>query len=72
MAKVLQYGTARDDEELELGVRCMAAAILDDQGRLVAGLSISSPADRLEEAWLERLKATATQISSALGYRIKA
>ena len=72
LAKVLQYGTARDDEELELGVRCMAAAILDDQGRLVAGLSISSPADRLEEAWLERLKATATQISSALGYRIKA
>ena len=51
-----QYGTARDDEELELGVRCMAAGILDDQGKLVAGLSISAPADRLEEAWLERLQ----------------
>ncbi len=72
LAKVLQYGTARDDEELELGVRCMAAAILDDQGRLVAGLSISSPADRLEEAWLTRLKDTASQISSALGHRNKA
>jgi DNA-binding IclR family transcriptional regulator len=71
LAKVLQYGTARDDEELEMGVRCMAAAILDDQGRLVAGLSISSPADRLEEAWLGRLKSTAAQISSALGHRIK-
>ena len=56
---VSQYGTARDDEELELGVRCMAAGILDDQGKLVAGLSISAPADRLEEAWLERLRATA-------------
>ncbi len=72
LAKVLQYGTARDDEELELGVRCMAAEILDDQGRLIAGLSISSPADRLEEAWLPRLKATAAQISSALGHRVKA
>mgnify|MGYP003694682387 CR=1 FL=1 len=51
-----QHGTARDDEELELGVRCMAAGILDDQGKLVAGLSISAPADRLEEAWLERLQ----------------
>ena len=30
-------GTARDDEELELGVRCMAAGIFDDQGKLVAG-----------------------------------
>ena len=59
-----QYGTARDDEELELGVRCMAAGILDDQGKLVAGLSISAPADRLEESWLERLRATAAQISA--------
>jgi len=69
LARVNQYGTARDDEELELGVRCMAAGILDDQGKLIAGLSISAPADRLEEGWLERLKATAAQISEALGHR---
>jgi DNA-binding IclR family transcriptional regulator len=69
LSKVLHHGTARDDEELELGVRCMAAGILDDQGKLVAGLSISAPADRLEEAWLDRLKATAAQISAALGHR---
>jgi DNA-binding IclR family transcriptional regulator len=69
LARVNQYGTARDDEELELGVRCMAAGILDDQGKLVAGLSISAPADRLEETWLERLRATAAQISATLGHR---
>lgn len=61
--------SARDDEELELGVRCMAASIFDDQGKLLAGLSISAPADRLEEAWMDRVKATAAQISAALGYR---
>jgi DNA-binding IclR family transcriptional regulator len=69
LARVQQTGIARDDEELELGVRCMAAGILDDQGKLVAGLSISAPADRLEEAWTERLRATAQQISAQLGYR---
>src|ERR1700712_4090674 len=69
LARVSQYGTARDDEELELGVRCMAASILDDQGKLVAGLSISAPADRLEDTRLERLKETAAQISTALGHR---
>lgn len=69
LSQVLQLGTARDDEELELGVRCMAAGILDDQGRLVAGLSISAPADRLEESWMEHLRATAAQISAALGHR---
>ena len=69
LARVRQTEIARDNEELELGVRCMAAGIRDDQGRLVAGLSISAPADRLEENWSDRLRDTASQISAALGYR---
>ena len=64
-----QYGIARDNEELELGVRCMAAGIYDDQNKLVAGLSISAPTDRLEEHWLTKLQATANEISTALGYK---
>jgi DNA-binding IclR family transcriptional regulator len=69
LALVRQRGVARDDEELELGVRCMAAGIYDDQAKLVAGLSISAPADRLEEGWISRLKETAAHISGSLGYR---
>ena len=69
LAQVSLTGVAHDNEELELGVRCMAAGILDDQSRLVAGLSISAPSDRLEESWLERLKSTAAFISEALGHR---
>jgi hypothetical protein len=68
LAKARQYGLARDNEELELGVRCMAAGIYDDQGKLVAGLSISAPADRLDEAWLPKLQATAQHISETLGH----
>ena len=71
LAKTRHSGVARDNEELELGVRCMAAGIYDDQARLVAGLSISSPADRLDEAWVPRLQATANEISAALGHRAK-
>jgi len=69
LAKVRQYQIARDNEELELGVRCMAAGIYDDQNKLVAGLSISAPADRLDESWLPKLQATAGAISAAMGYR---
>ena len=69
LAAVRAQGSARDDEELELGVRCMAAGVFDDQGKLLAGLSVSAPADRLEESWLEKVKGTAAQISAALGYR---
>ncbi len=69
LTQVRQLAVARDNEELELGVRCMAAGIFDDQGKLVAGLSISAPADRLEESWMERVKGTAAQISASLGHR---
>ena len=71
LSKARQYGIARDNEELELGVRCMAAGIYDDQKNLVAGLSISAPADRLDESWLPKLQATANEISAALGYTSK-
>ena len=71
LSKARQYGIARDNEELELGVRCMAAGIYDDQNLLVAGLSISAPADRLEEHWLPKLQATANAISAALGYKTR-
>ena len=47
---------------------CMAAGIYDDQGRLVAGLSVSAPADRLDESWITKLQATASEISAALGF----
>ncbi|WP_180684236.1 IclR family transcriptional regulator [Tepidicella baoligensis] len=69
LAQCRRLGVARDNEELEMGVRCMAAGIYDDQGKLVAGLSISAPADRIDENWLPKLQATAAQISAALGYR---
>jgi DNA-binding IclR family transcriptional regulator len=66
---VKSLGHARDDEELELGVSCMAAAILDDTGKLVAGLSLSAPTERMQDEWLKSLKDTATQISKSLGYK---
>ena len=68
LSQVRALGYARDNEELELGVRCMAAGIRDDSGRLIAGLSISAPTERLQEEWLEDLTNTAGQISSVLGY----
>ncbi len=68
LSKARQYGVARDNEELELGVRCIASGIYDDQGKLVAGLSISAPADRLDENWLAKLQATTRTISQALGH----
>ncbi|MGF7190805.1 DNA-binding IclR family transcriptional regulator [Robbsia andropogonis] len=65
---VREHACARDNEELEVGVRCIAAGVFDDTSRLVAGLSLSAPADRLQESWIAQLGETAGRISHALGY----
>jgi DNA-binding IclR family transcriptional regulator len=69
--QVRQLGHAHDNEELELGVSCVAAQILDDSGKLVAGLSLSSPTDRIQPEWLRLLQDTALQISKGMGYKPK-
>ena len=68
LSQVREDGYARDNEELELGVRCIAAGIHDDSGKLIAGLSISAPADRLQDTWIDALVETANRISDALGF----
>jgi DNA-binding IclR family transcriptional regulator len=47
----------------------MGTGIYDDQGKLVAGISISAPADRLDESWLPKLQVTTQAISYALGFK---
>ena len=72
LALVRRHGYARDNEELEMGVRCIAAGIYDDTGKLVAGLSISAPAERMQDEWISQLVSTARSISEALGYEAPA
>ena len=59
---------AYDREEAELGVACIGAPIRDAEGKLVAGLSISAPAERHKPDWAEALCAAAARIGAALGY----
>jgi DNA-binding IclR family transcriptional regulator len=61
-------GYAFDNEEAEKGVSCIGAGIYNDEGRLVAGLSVSAPSDRLDKAWAQQVRDTAEQISRAIGH----
>jgi DNA-binding IclR family transcriptional regulator len=69
LERIQRQGWATDSEEAELGVRCVAAAVRDDAGQLIAALSISSPADRMKPAWGPLVKESAERIARAVGHR---
>jgi len=66
--RVRRHGVAFDNEEAETGLRCIAAGIRDDTGELVAGISLSAPADRFNPDWAPLVRQTADQISHTIGY----
>lgn len=64
-------GYAMDEEEIELGLRCIGAPIFDGAGRVAAALAVSVPAMRMDAARIAelvpRLRAAAEDISRMLG-----
>jgi DNA-binding IclR family transcriptional regulator len=69
LERIRRNGYALDNEEAELGVRCIGAGVRNDSGSLVAGLSVSSPAERMKAAWSGLVRETAEKISRAIGHR---
>ncbi|HKJ95892.1 MAG TPA: IclR family transcriptional regulator [Gammaproteobacteria bacterium] len=61
-------GYARDRQETEEGVECIGVPVRDGSGRMIAGLSVSAPADRLREDWVSALQAAGLRLSERLGY----
>jgi DNA-binding IclR family transcriptional regulator len=75
MKKVKAAGYALDNEEEEVGVRCLGAPIFDHTGRVaaaisVAGTTVQLPWDQTEKV-AEIVRDTARKISWTLGYGIK-
>jgi DNA-binding IclR family transcriptional regulator len=69
LERIQRQGWATDNEEAEIGVRCVAAGIRDDGGALAAALSLSTPADRMKVQWGPLIKETADRISRTIGHR---
>lgn len=73
LEKIREQGYAFDDEELDLGVRCIAAPIRDYTRRIVGAISVSGPTMRVSNARAESelvpmvLKAS-EELSTRLGY----
>jgi len=70
---VRQRGCAIEDEESEIGVRCVAAPIRNDAAEVVAAVGVAGPVSRLSKkaltAFMPHVIATAEAISASLGHR---
>ncbi|HEX9023573.1 MAG TPA: IclR family transcriptional regulator [Geobacteraceae bacterium] len=70
---IAEQGYAIDDEELDLGVRCIGAPIRDYTRRIVGAVSISGPSmrltkERMENELIPMVVKAAEDISIRLGY----
>ncbi len=69
---IRRRGYGIDDEEHEVGVRCVAAPVRDNQANVIAALSISVPSARLDYRDIPRFGRiviqAADEISGRLGY----
>lgn len=72
LRRIREQGYALDDEECSLGLRCVAAPIVDHRGSVAAALSVSGPSQRLSPSTLQalagRVQAAARDISMRLGH----
>jgi IclR family transcriptional regulator, KDG regulon repressor len=70
---IRETGYAVDDEEIELGLKCIAAPIFNHQGNVIASISCAAPKVRLNEEKLPKviagIKSAATEVSRSLGYK---
>ncbi|MGE5509259.1 MAG: IclR family transcriptional regulator [Chitinophagales bacterium] len=73
LTETARRGYSLDLEEMEDGVRCIAAPVRNSFGRVVAAISVSGPSSRLSDEYLEAklipmVKGAAAQLSARLGY----
>lgn len=70
--KIRMQGYSLDNEECEIGAKCVAVPVKDFTGKAVAGISITGPISRMNEIITEKnieyLKETAHRASKKLGY----
>jgi len=66
LAAVRERRFAIDDEEHEIGLRCIAAAIVDEHGRPVAAVSLSGPTARLTDDEVAKLGPMVARAAAAI------
>lgn len=71
LSAVRERGWSLDDEEANLGMRCVAAPVFNEHGEARAGISLSGPSLRISDARLpelaQQVRDTAARITELIG-----
>ena len=70
LEQIRMQGYAVDDEEFDLGVRCIAVPVFDFRGKVIGSIGISGPATRVTRERLPELAAIVLEIGKALSERM--
>lgn len=71
LEKVQELGYAVDDEEFDVGVRCIAAPIFDFRDKVIGSIGISGPVTRMTTSTMEALASDVLIISRQLSDKMK-
>jgi DNA-binding IclR family transcriptional regulator len=74
LKRVRKQGYSVDNEEWEIGIRCVAVPVFSEDGKVFGAISISGPTGRITKekapGLAEKIRKSAAKLSARLGYRL--
>ncbi len=72
---VREQGYSVDNEEWEVGIRCVAVPVFSEDGKVFGAISVSGPTGRITKekaaGLAEKIRESAAKLSARLGYRLE-
>ena len=70
LKKIKKQGYAIDEEEFKIGVNCLGVPILNNEGKSIAGISVTGPSSRFNLSEMKKLKNTLISISRDISHQL--
>ncbi len=70
LKKIKRDGYATDKEEFKIGINCLGVPILNNEGKSIAGISVTGPSSRFNLSEIKKLKNTLISISKDISNQL--
>lgn len=70
LKKIKRDGYAIDKEEFKIGINCLGVPIMNNEGKSIAGISVTGPSSRFTLSEMKKLKSTLISISKDISNKL--